>query len=445
MTLSAAANSDSRATAPTRGLWPLAIVMAPWLALAADVALAWGRGWWPASRIEAALAVALVIAVAACVVGLATRAVRRWLNRNVPQLAATGVSVLLTLAAVELALHTIGVRLWREPVNTRPPNLRLVFHPDLQVLPGASPVANYSTNSWGLRGLEMPRNQMDSRRRLRVLCLGASTTECTYLDDSKTWPALLADALRRAHPNREIWVAAAAVSGTTTKEHLQFVQHSPLVEQVDLVVVLAGINDLQRELVAARKREMGQSVGPVAGPYLWERLASVRLVVSAWSRATAAQRMAAEDPTGANYVLRREWRASAETVTTIPNLQPGLEAYRQRLTQIADAIRQRGAKPVFLSQPVLWSDGLAPAAEKLLWLGYLDANRFLAAPPLRQCMDRYNDCLRDVCEEQQAPWIDLSDMSGRLDYFYDDCHFTEAGAHEVARIVPEGWPDSPGE
>jgi lysophospholipase L1-like esterase len=419
------------------------LIAAPFAVLAANVAIAWARGWWPASRVEAALAVALVVAVAACVVGLATRAVRRRLNRNLPQLAATGISVLLTLAAVELVLHTIGVRLWREPVNTRPPNLRLVFHPDLRVLPGASPVANYSTNSWGLRGPEMPRNQTDSRRRLRVLCLGASTTECIYLDDTKTWSALLADELRRAHPDGDVWVAAAAVSGTTTKEHLEFVQHSPLVEQVDLVVVLAGINDLQRELVAARQRDLGQSVGPVAGPYLWERLASVRLVVSAWSRATAAGRLAAEDPTGANYVRRRARRASAEKVTTIPNLQPGFETYRQRIAQIANAIRQRGATPVFLSQPVLWSEGLSPAAEKLLWLGYLNANRFLAAPPLRQCMDRYNDCLRDVCQEQQAPWIDLSDMSGRLVYFYDDCHFTEAGAREVARIVAAGLPRSP--
>ncbi|MBX7075644.1 MAG: SGNH/GDSL hydrolase family protein [Pirellulales bacterium] len=445
MTLPATANSDSSVAAPTRGLWPLAIVMAPWLALAADIALAWGRGWWPASRVEGMLALALVSAIGVCSLAAGTRAGRRWAARRCPQIAALGVSTLIALVTIELALHTIGVGHWREPVNTRPPNLRLVFHPDLQVLPGASPVASYSTNSWGLRGPELPLNETNSRRRLRVLCLGASTTECTYLDDSKTWPALLADALRRAHPNRAIWVAAAAVSGTTTKEHLQFVQQSPLVEQVDLVVVLAGINDLQRELVAARKREMGQSMGPVAGPYLWERLASVRLAVSAWSRATAARRMAAEDPTGANYVRRRERRASAETVTTIPNLQPGLEAYRQRIEQIADTIRQRGAKPVFLSQPVLWSDGLSPAAEKLLWLGYLDANRFLAAPPLRQCMDRYNDCLRDVCQEQQAPWIDLSVMSGRLVYFYDDCHFTEAGAHEVARIVAEGWSDSPGE
>jgi lysophospholipase L1-like esterase len=124
-------------------------------------------------------------------------------------------------------------------------------------------------------------------------------------------------------------------------------------------------------------------------------------------------------------------------------LQPGFETYRQRIAQIANAIRQRGATPVFLSQPVLWSEGLSPAAEKLLWLGYLNANRFLAAPPLRQCMDRYNDCLRDVCQEQQAPWIDLSDMSGRLVYFYDDCHFTEAGAREVARIVAAGLPRSP--
>ena len=50
-------------------------------------------------------------------------------------------------------------------------------------------------------------------------------------------------------------------------------------------------------------------------------------------------------------------------------------------------------------------------------------------------MDAYNEALMTECTEMGVVCADLSSMNGNPDYFYDDCHFTESGATEVAHLL----------
>jgi len=52
-------------------------------------------------------------------------------------------------------------------------------------------------------------------------------------------------------------------------------------------------------------------------------------------------------------------------------------------------------------------------------------------------MDQYNAALLDTCAKRGVPCVDLVPLNGNPEWFYDDCHFTEAGAVRVAgRIAP---------
>jgi hypothetical protein len=42
-----------------------------------------------------------------------------------------------------------------------------------------------------------------------------------------------------------------------------------------------------------------------------------------------------------------------------------------------------------------------------------------------------------------AEFIDLSAMNGTPEFFYDDCHFNEAGAREVSRRVADWFRHHP--
>ena len=107
-------------------------------------------------------------------------------------------------------------------------------------LVGVSPEGRFSTNSLGIRGPEF--SPADT---YRILCVGGSTTECLYLDDAKTWPAVLMQILNDPEPG--IWVGNVGRSGTTAPQHALLLSQLPEARQVDCWVVLCGINDMGQQ------------------------------------------------------------------------------------------------------------------------------------------------------------------------------------------------------
>lgn len=401
--------------------------------LLTDVGVALARGWRIAARVEIALLAVLAVVLGYALLALASGRGRAFLARRAGRLFALAFSVGAALVAAEVYLHTLGRPLWTSAINTRPPDLTLEFHPDPKIMPGVHGPTRYTTNDYGLRGPRLgdPETEQSSDRPYRILCLGASTTECVYLDDQKTWTRLLMDECNdRTRRRNHYWVAAAAVSGCATRDHLAFLRENPLLERFNSVIVLAGINDLGLAL-------LDRDVPPPA-PLIWSRLAIPKLISQIWSRRTAARRLEAEDPHGGNYVKRRDRRAKAKLVIDPPDLSAALDRFRRRLREMIAAARDRGVEPVLLTQPVLWSQLLSAEARGLLWMGELPDGDYLAVSSLRALIDQYNRALRDVCDEADVSCIDLAAMSGVDAYFYDDCHFNEEGAAEVAHLVADG-------
>ncbi|HEX4957294.1 MAG TPA: SGNH/GDSL hydrolase family protein, partial [Lacibacter sp.] len=74
---------------------------------------------------------------------------------------------------------------------------------------------HYSRNALGFRGPMPP----DSIHHLNsVICIGGSTTECRFLSDDQTWPALLQQQLKDSVPR--LWINNAGIDGHSTFGHL---------------------------------------------------------------------------------------------------------------------------------------------------------------------------------------------------------------------------------
>jgi len=84
---------------------------------------------------------------------------------------------------------------------------------------------------------------------------------------------------------------------------------------------------------------------------------------------------------------------------------------------------------------MLWRRDLPPAGQARLWFGWLPNGDFLSVARLSAAIGQYNAVTRRVCAATGADFVDLSAMDGDLDYFYDDCHLTEAGAARAAALV----------
>jgi len=331
-----------------------------------DVGVALARGWYWESRADsvaffAALSVVLLMAVA-----LAVPVGRRFVARRGAQLALLSGSLVICWLAAELLLTTVFASQVSQPLHLCWPNLRMTFHPDSAVMPGVSGETVFQANSRGIRGPEWPARDA----AYRLLCLGGSTTECAYLDQSETWPELLSQQLNRSGSDL-VWVGNAGIAGYTSEQHLKFVEQSPLMEEIDALVLMVGINDLLKFLETeelADERAAHDAALEQIRPW-WSR-SSVREVARQWVNVYAAQFATHyEDVEGRNHIPRRQERLAAEKLHELPSLEQALAEYGERLRKIAEVCRAKGVELIFITQPILWNAQLSPETEALLWLG----------------------------------------------------------------------------
>jgi hypothetical protein len=395
----------------------------------ADTLFARWRGWTFSSRFEKLVVV--FVALVALVSGLLFlfRKGARFYQQYWAQLFLLIGAVSSSVLAGELVSRVLQTPLEPEPFHGHLPGRHWVFHPQQAILPGVSPEAHFSTNSLGIRGSEIP----DDPAVIKVLCLGGSTTECLYLDDSKTWSRQLMLKLGQTTRDEKVWVGDMGHAGYSSAMHLRFVETSPVMRKIDDLVILVGFNDLQKALFQWLTQDELLD-NEVRAP-TWCR--SGLLELTSLRHRNGLWRVVAHDQdAGGTFLIHaRERRRSAELQDYLPSLDAPLQEYAGRLRLIVTGCRERGVRPVLLTQPVLWNDSLSAHAMSLLWLGWTRDGRFVTVPALAEAMDRFNDVIIKVCNELRADYIDLRSMSGKEEFFYDDCHFTDAGAHELARLV----------
>jgi lysophospholipase L1-like esterase len=362
-------------------------------------------------------------------------------------------SALIFVAACGAALLLgEGVLRWVAPDGyyVWPPNYSMTFAP---TMPGLRGESRFVINESGIRG-----RAFSEADRYRILAVGGSTTECLYLDETEAWPHLLEQQLSAESRVSPVWVGNVGKSGHNSEHHV--LQVEKLLDQyphIDLVLVLVGTNDMTKVGSDGRysplndvERQLAFAVHPAglnqadAGlPFfkrteLWRTLRKVRdNLVASFDGALV------QDTLGAVYVRMRENRRNATAlIDDYPDLSVALHAYKSNLNRIVDAAEAHGTEVVFATQPSLWSENMTGAAQDLLWMGrigkyYEDAPAaYHTARALAGGMKAFNDVLLDVCEERSLDCVDLAAAVPKTpEAFYDDVHFTEAGARIVADVL----------
>jgi hypothetical protein len=316
------------------------------------------------------------------------------------------------------------------------------------VTPGVSGVSTYSVNNVGVRGPDLPLHA----KVYRVVAVGGSATECMDLDDRDEWPRLLMERLNHELGDQHVWVGNSGVSGHTTVHHLWMMRALPLVASSDMVILMAGINDLLAALSTN-----GQSTQSIleadARRFCTESLAYSRKQRSYFKRLelhelvrhvrlTLYVRVFQRIEIGTDLILAGRKRRSAARRAALPPLHVGLEEYSQRVRTIADECRKNRQRCVFLTQPTMWRDDLPEAQRRLLWLGWV-GNRdnpwgYASVEDLTRSMDAYNGRLLEVCSSAGLECYDLASAIPKdTSAFFDDCHFNVSGSRAVARFIAD--------
>jgi hypothetical protein len=207
-------------------------------------------------------------------------------------------------------------------------------------------------------------------------------------------------------------------------------------DEIDCIVLLVGANDFLIWLLGELQYHEASRKSP--GP-IWGHSCILAAVRVFWHRPRRSIEI--EDRAGANYVIRRRERRQAPVNGNLPDLEQPLHDYSQRLKAIVKESESKGVEIVFVVQPTLWREGLSAQESALLWLGRMKDGRYIAAEAGRKAINRYNDTLLATCNDMGVKCVDLRSMNGQQEFFYDDFHFNEAGAREVASLVAQSFLD----
>lgn len=379
-------------------------------------------------------------------------------------------SMVLALLIAELSLR-LGVP-QKKDFRPWPPSFSHVFHHRPEILVDHSAESRFTVNSQGLRGPEM-----GSDGEVRILAIGGSTTECLFLDDSAAWPLLLSKRLAPFANGRPVWSASSGLSGKKSGDHVLHAKFLvPELPRIDIVVLLAGVNDLA---VALGRPESYLPVPPDIQPEgsealffrafhqvpgrlestadyegaFYRRLSvyqEARKLKRVWSKNPSDMNIGDDDKGLAFLAWRERRKRAASLIDELPDLTAATATYRKNLETFVDLVRARSIRPLLVTQPALWHEGMSAEDEKLLWMGgkgdFLaqDGLPYFTPRVLAQGLRRFNETMLSVCRERKVECFDLaSRIPSDTTFFYDDCHFGNHGSEKIADLLLEPLKSGP--
>ena len=367
-----------------------------------------------------------------------------------------------TIAKIALLITAFAI-----PVMIFEGVLRLVFpvpeNPSAnlsyaQNLPGLSTHVTYTENAFGFRSAAMTSEEKPVDT-VRVLVLGASTTQQTTQALEDTWSNLLATQLNERFSDSGFQIEIGAFGrGGLRATHLNRWARTHLARfDPDIVVTLLGINDLafggatidpvleepSQDFFVPSKETNSEEAPPKRS--LKERCIAASQVCRRLNTVTERARNAINTLRGSAV----EWHSSQlpdlrKTLAELPLEEPPkhqtdpIEQFETAMEALLRVIRRTGADPVVLGQPVLWRASLSPEEIGRLWFPVETADGPVRASPgwLAAEMKRYNELQARLAQKHGAVYIELDEhIEKSTQNYFDDCHYTDLGSSRLAAVV----------
>lgn len=262
---------------------------------------------------------------------------------------------------------------------------------------------HYSTNSIGFRGDNPPALFEDF---YTIFTIGGSTTECSLLDDTKTWSHLLHQSLLQEFDS--IWLNNAGIDGCSTFGHKILLSEHIFKFKPDMVIFLVGVN----EMLVANSNLGDRFLGTTREYKLRELSQKSELLSFIWN--LYRLQFSKEIKVKHGYIGELVELQKKEFEDQYEFYLSDQKTYRERLDSMVKECIKRGVIPVLVTQPIY---------------NLTKYNKFFF-------VQLYNEVTIDVGLNNDVFVIDLSSKLANLpEYYYDPMHYTNQGAKEVARII----------
>ena len=341
-----------------------------------------------------------------------------------------GLAIALVLCEIFLRIYNPFPLALQKGKLVIPANQSRIY--DNQWIPKLDKKIVYSRNSLGFRGPELP---VPDSGWTKIITVGGSTTACTFLSDSCTWPFQLEKNLKVYH--QKTWLDNAGIDGHSSFGHILMLRDHVLSIKPVYVLFLMGINDTEtNESVVfdemTEKKIHTRSVKSFLKSLLnYSELG--RTLFSFYQVSIAYKKGLYHQEIDVEKLVDNPLPDSTFTVRLNRQSQ-FLKGYRNRTDSIITLCRKAGVEPVFITQPSLfgaYTDAATGVEMKDKWMNNKDADNSLLQEKI---LEMYNDVLRS--DSSRITVIDLAHkMPKDSRYFYDFIHFTNQGAEKVAEIL----------
>ena len=343
------------------------------------------------------------------------------------------------------------------PVSLVPPTPNDTF---LQNIPGLRKKVVYRENSCEFRSATM-EGPAKPDGTIRVLCIGASTTAQPTQNTEDSWCGILGEKLNERFPDTGLQIETASFGrgGWRVIDLLLWARKNLAACRPDVVLILMGINDLawhggpkyRYESLEARIAEKKSAIDR-AKKLAAARDRSFKSLCKKYSQlcrrlVIAKRRIRQRRDAKSGRILEwhsrrlpelREQRRQYRYVEDLIRDPDPIHEFRDAMDALILLIKEMSAEAVVLGQPVLWKESMEPDEVNVLWF-YVDTTNGPVRPSgrwLAKEMARYNEAQRNTAEVRGVPYVDLdARIPKTLDYYFDDCHYTDRGSRAVALAV----------
>ncbi|MBX2869990.1 MAG: SGNH/GDSL hydrolase family protein [Acidiferrobacterales bacterium] len=335
----------------------------------------------------------------------------------------------------------------------------LIFALLFPVVPDRSVNKQFSQNIEGLKKeIIYDRNRVGLRTNslvtlekpddtVRILCVGASTTDQATQSTADTWCANLQEQLTTEYQNRQIRFESAAYGrgGIRAVDNAVWLSENLDAIEPDIVVTLLGINDLSLnggENYQTRKiQEVLDKKSKSAAELCQEYLQLCRRGVSMARNIIQMYKLRSGTVVewhSENLPARRSFYKSLALEET-PVRQPDpIEEFSDAINWIYETLSSNQIEFVALGQPVLWNNDMTQHELDVLWFPVATPSGPVRASPgwLETEMKRYSLVQKSATNNFGGIFVDLDSMFPKdLNMFFDDCHFTDAGSEYLAELI----------
>jgi lysophospholipase L1-like esterase len=274
------------------------------------------------------------------------------------------------------------------------------------------------------------------KQGLRVIAIGGSTTEDILLDDKSTWTHRLQQDLAAEFPG--LHVINTGVSGLRAVNHVATLQvAAPL--QPDLVLLLLGGNDWNRQIRLHFEPKLE------ARPLLPFRMTALPRLVDGLVISPLRELMG----------HKRDWVDTSEQINSVQDFARGRKRYADRhprleyratavsaeyaaeLVKLGTLCRDQALRCLFMTQPHAYGPPRpAPDMVAQFWMTPPYADYSLDLDTMARQAALYQQHLKAFAVATGHAVCDpAAGMPPERQLFYDDMHFTDAGAQRVAELV----------